>query len=275
MMRKYGLTIWTFGEKSFEEKCKIAQDIGVDGVEIQGDLSYDPEYIKKTLQQYDLEVYSVTPENLNIYSPDTSIREEAVNYFLSLVEWTKAVGSPRFCLHGQVGEIVGSGNLERDWNYLIQSTKEICQAAEDAGLEVVFEILNRYESSLMNTINDGLKLIKAVDSPALKALLDSYHMNIEEENPSEAILTAGSNLGIYHIADSNREAVGNGHAALKEQVKNLNEIGYDKPIIMEMTAKGPNPFTAIKDVDSVDVVTDYYKSSLKTLKEWEEEFNNE
>lgn len=268
MTWKYGLTIWTFGEKTFEEKCKIAQEIGVDGVEIQGDLSYDPKFIKETLEKYHLEAYSVTPENLNIYSDDASVREEAVDYFLALAKWTKEVGSPRFCLHGKVGEIVGSGNVERDRNYLIQSTNQICEAAEELGLEVVFEILNRYESNMINTIDDALKLIKLVKRPNLKALLDSYHMNIEESDPSQSILNGADDLGIYHIADSNREAVGNGHIPLKQQLISLKEIGYANPIIMEMTAKGPNPFTPIKNVDSVEVVTEYYKSSPATI-EWE------
>lgn len=269
MSRKYGLTLWTFGNISFEEKCRIAKDIGVDGVEIEGDLSYEPEDIKKILRKYDLELYSITPENVDIYSPDLKIRIGAIDYYLELIEWAKSVGSPRFCLHGEVGEIEGSGHLERDWNNLIDSTKTITQKAAQAGLEVVFEVLNRYESSMIRNVFEAIELIERVDSDNLKILLDSYHMNIEEKAPEKSIVSAGDNLGIYHIADSNREGVGNGHANLKEQINSLNKIGYKNPIIMEMTAAGPNPFTPIKNSNSIDVVSEYYRESLLKLKEWD------
>lgn len=72
------------------------------------------------------------------------------------------------------------------------------------------------------------------------------------------------------MADSNRQAVGNGHANIKGQIEALHEINYNGPIIMEMMAEGPNPFTAVKGEDYLQVLTNYYKTSLETLKSWDE-----
>ncbi|MNG12859.1 hypothetical protein D3C84_964960 [compost metagenome] len=94
-------------------------------------------------------------------------------------------------------------------------------------------------------------------------------MNIEEADPIEALRNVGSKLGVYHVADSNRQAVGYGHSNIKGQIEALHEIGYTGPIIMEMVAEGPNPFTAVKGEDYLEVLTNYYKTSLEKLKAWD------
>ncbi|GAA3333024.1 hypothetical protein GCM10020331_095440 [Ectobacillus funiculus] len=89
------------------------------------------------------------------------------------------------------------------------------EKAEALHIEVVFEVLNRYENHQIVTGKEALSLIDAVNSPNLLVLLDAYHMNIEEADPIEALRNVGSKLGVYHVADSNRQAVGNGHSNIK------------------------------------------------------------
>lgn len=268
-VRDYGLCLWTFGNISLEEKCKLAKEIGVTGVEVQGDLSQEPSDLKATLRKFDLKLLSVTPDNFDISSNDEHIRTNAIQYFLDLLSWANEVGAKRICLHGEVGKIKGTGEVDADWNFLVKSSREILKKAEKKGIEVVFEVLNRYENHQIVTAEEALHLIDEVGSPNLKVLLDSYHMNIEESSPIKALREAGDALGMYHIADSNRQGIGRGHANLKDQIIALNDIGYKGPIIMEMMAEGPNPFTPMKDGDYVSVVVKYYKESLRQLKGWE------
>jgi len=270
MKRDYGLCLWTFGDIDFEEKCKISKKIGVDGVEVQGDLSQSPEELAAILKKYDLKVLSVTPENVDISSSDENIRASAVQYFLDLISWAKNLGANRICLHGDVGKIHGCGDLTKDWDLLVASTKEIVNKAEEVGLQVVFEVLNRYENHQILTAKEAISLINEVKSDNLYILLDAYHMNIEEACPIQAIKDAGNKLGVYHVADSNRQAIGNGHSDIRGQIKALDEIGFKGPIIMEMVAEGPNPFTPIKHGNYLDVVVNYYKESLRQLKQWDE-----
>ncbi|MEH7545261.1 MULTISPECIES: sugar phosphate isomerase/epimerase family protein [Bacillaceae] len=269
MSREYGLCLWTFGDISVEEKCKVAKDIGVNGVEVQGDLTQDPEELANILSRYGLKVLSVTPDNVDISSENEGIRLEAVGYFLNLLDWANDLGAKRICLHGDVGKIAGSGDLAKDWELLVESSKVVMKKAEALNIEVVFEVLNRYENHQIITNQEAMKLLDSVDSPNLSILLDAYHMNIEEADPIDALRKAGSKLGVYHVADSNRQAVGNGHSNIKGQVEALHEINYTGPIIMEMTAEGPNPFTAVKGPDYLQVLTDYYKTSLEKLKAWD------
>lgn len=269
MTREYGLCIWTFGDISLEEKCKLAKEIGVDGVEVQGNLKQDPRELANLLAKYELKVLSVTPDNVDISSDNEDTRQKAVQYFLDLLTWARDLGADRICLHGEVGKIVGCGDIEKDWELLLDSTKTVMEKAVALQIEVVFEVLNRYENHQIVTAQEALKLIDAVNSPNLFVLLDAYHMNIEESNPVEALRTVGDKLGVYHVADSNRQAIGNGHANIIGQIEALQEINYMGPIIMEMTAEGPNPFTPIKDANYLQCVIDYYRTSLEKLKAME------
>ena len=269
MTRDYGLTVWSFGDISFEEKCKLSKEIGVEGIEVQGDLSQDPEELLAILNKYDLKVLSVTPDNVDISSTDEQVRTAAVQYFLDLISWAKKLGAERVCIHGDVGKTSGCGDLAKDWELLVRSVSGVMKKAEEYDMEFVYEVLNRYENHQIVTGKEALQLIDEVQYEKLYVLLDSYHMNIEEANPVEAIKEAGKKLGIYHVADSNRQAVGNGHIDIKAQVEALHDIGYKGPIIMEMMAAGPNPFTPVKDGDYLQELIGYYKDSLEKLKEYD------
>ncbi|MGJ9385481.1 sugar phosphate isomerase/epimerase family protein [Salipaludibacillus sp. CF4.18] len=269
MHRDYGLCLWTFGDIDFEDKCKLAMEIGVDGVEVQGDLSQDPGELAGVLKKYDLKVLSITPDNVDISSADETVRSSAVQYFLDLVSWADQLGAKRMCLHGNVGKTQGCGDLTKDWELLVLSTQEVLKKAEEHGMELVFEVLNRYENHQIVTGKEALTLINEVESDNLKVLLDAYHMNIEETCPIQALKDAGDKLGVYHVADSNRQGIGDGHADLEGHIKTLDEIGYVGPIIMEMVVEGPNPFTPVKHANYLDEIVSHYRNSLKQLKVWE------
>lgn len=270
-MRNYGLCLWSFGDIPFEKKCELAKSIGVDGVEVQGDITQDPEYILNTLKKYDLEILSVTPCNVDISCDQQDIRNSAVKYFLDLLEWAKKINITRICLHGDVGKTNGCGNTDKDWKLLVESSKIVLKKAEELNIQVVFEVLNRYENHQILTGAEALVLINDVGSDSLYVLLDAYHMNIEEAQPIETLKNVGKNLGLYHVADSNRQAIGNGHSDIKKQIQTLHEINYTGPIIMEMVAEGPNPFNAVKGDNYLEILCNYYRSSLTKLKKWDVE----
>ncbi|NUF25938.1 sugar phosphate isomerase/epimerase family protein [Bombilactobacillus mellis] len=264
-MTDYGFCTWTLGDITLNKKLEIAASLGVTGVEIEGDLKQDPLQIKQQLKKYNLKPLSITPQDVDISSCNEETRQAAVQYYLDLIDWTAKIGAPRFCIHGQVGKISWDHNLDVHWDLLVNSVQEVTSKASEKNLEVVYEVLNRYENYQVLTAATGLKLIQAVANSNLKLLLDAYHMNIEENDPAAALISAAAQLGVYHIADSNRQAIGDGHTNFSQQFKALKEIHYQGPLIMEMTAAGPNPFTPMKGQDYLSVVTDYYQRSLQIL----------
>jgi sugar phosphate isomerase/epimerase len=96
-------------------------------------------------------------------------------------------------------------------------------------------------------------------------LLDAYHMNIEEADAAAALRLVRDHLWLYHAADSNRQGIGRGHTDFEAQLSVLAEVGYAGPIILECTAPGPDPFTAIKDAHSVTWLETYLQESRSWL----------
>lgn len=238
-------------------------------MEIEGELKKDPAHLKDILDEHRLKVYSVTPANVDISHKDPAVQKEAVQYYLDLIPWAKTLEAERICIHGEVGKVRPSISLQNDWDSLVENTSIIVDKASHYQLPVVFEVLNRYENYQVINAKEALKLIEEIDDRNLSVLLDSYHMNIEEKFSPQAIAMVGERLGLYHIADSNREAMGNGQANLEEQLGSLQAIDYQGPIVMEMTAPGPDPFTPTKNQHSAEEVKHFYRHSLEKLRAWE------
>jgi sugar phosphate isomerase/epimerase len=128
------------------------------------------------------------------------------------------------------------------------------------------EVLNRYESHLLNTAAQAVEFVEEVGAPNVGILLDAYHMNIEEADPAGAILDAGGRLFLFHAADSNRQAVGRGHTDFLALTRALGRAGYTGDVVLECTATGPDPFTPVKGEGWLAEVRQFTKESLRLLK---------
>lgn len=120
------------------------------------------------------------------------------------------------------------------WERSISAVKEIMKVAEDKGITFAVEVVNRYESSLVNTAEEAVKYVDEVGSPNCKILLDTYHMNIEEDSFAGAIKLVGNRLGHFHVGESNRRPpCENGKMPWNEITDALKEIDYQGAIVME------------------------------------------
>ena len=93
-------------------------------------------------------------------------------------------------------------------------------------------------------------------------------MNIEESDVGKAFLTVKDCLEVVHFADSNRRALGQGHIDFRPVVAGMKAIGFDKTIVLECTAPGPDPFRADKGETTTHTMAQYAEESLAKLKEW-------
>ncbi|MCP8895875.1 sugar phosphate isomerase/epimerase [Shinella daejeonensis] len=112
----------------------------------------------------------------------------------------------------------------------IAGTAEI---ADKAGVDLVLEIVNRFESNLLNTAAQGLAFIAETGSDTVRLHLDTFHMNIEEANPAAAIRLAGDKIGYFHIGESNRGYLGDGVIDFDRIFDALLDIGYRRDITFE------------------------------------------
>ena len=112
----------------------------------------------------------------------------------------------------------------------IAKTADIAKAA---GVDLVLEIVNRFETNLLNTTAQGLAYIDETGSDHVRLHLDTFHMNIEEANPAAALRLAGDKLGYFHIGESNRGYLGDGVIDFDRTFDALLDIGYDRDITFE------------------------------------------
>lgn len=175
-------------------------------------------------------------EKTDISSPNPNIRNCGMEYLKQGLD----------VIHKLGGNILG-GILYGPWNpsteealrkgdrlrWSIESMREVIKTAENLGIICAIEPVNRFEQFLVNTCAEALDYIEMVESPNLKVMLDTFHMNIEEDSVYEAILLAGRDLGHLHIGETNRKLPGHGRFPWAELVGALRAIEYSGRIVME------------------------------------------
>jgi sugar phosphate isomerase/epimerase len=256
-----------FGDMPLAGIARRLQGLGFDGVELLGDLSlYRAEEARRTLADHGLKVFSLTPAEVDLAHPDAAVREHAVDYYLRLLDFAAEIDRPLVCCHGSVGRIRALSSQAEEYGLFVAAVRRVAERAEPMGLRLAMEVLNRYESHLLNTAAQAVQFVADVGAPNVGILLDAYHMNIDEADPAAALREAGDRLWLYHVADSNRQAVGRGHTDFGAQMEALQATGYAGPAIVECTPPGPDPFTAIKGPDSLAWLETYLGESLRWLR---------
>ncbi len=264
---RYGVCTWIFGDQRLAEVAAGLQELGYDGVELAGNLErYEARAVKDVLGDHGLAVLSLTPENVDLAHPDDAERQKAVDYYLRLLDFASAVGDPIVCCHGAVGRIRAVSNYEEEWAFFVDGVRRIAEHAQTRNLRLAMEVLNRYEAHLLNTAQEALRFVEEVGCLNVGVLLDAYHMNIEEADLRSAICAARDRLLLFHVADSNRQAIGRGHTDFRGVVHTLRDIGYGGPIVLECTASGPDPFTPAKGPGWRGEVWGYVAESIQLLR---------
>jgi len=129
-----------------------------------------------------------------------------------------------FC--APVGAMPGRPPTSAEWDSCVIGLREAGVRAADRGLVLAIEILNRFETHFLNTVDDALRLVAEVDHPALGLHLDTFHLNIEEKDLAAAIRRAGRHLAHFHVSENDRGTIGSGHVDWVGVRDALADVGY-------------------------------------------------
>ena len=124
-----------------------------------------------------------------------------------------------------------------DWERSVKNVREVGRMAADHGVHFCLEVLNRFEGYLLNTCAEAVQFVDQVGLPNVHVMLDTFHMNIEEDDMAAAIRLAGKRLGHFHTGECNRRVPGKGRMPWREIGQALREIGYDDNVCMEPFVK--------------------------------------
>lgn len=174
----------------------------------------------------------------DLASEDAAIRANGIKFTTDTFQIMHEMGSKMYS-----GVDIGAWNktfitgVTDKSSYLARSAasvKEIMKTAEMLGITFAVEVVNRYESSLVNTAKEAMEYIEMVGSSNCKVLLDTYHMNIEEDSFSDAIHLVGDKLAHFHVGETNRKPPNsNGKMPWDEITQALKDIQYKGAIVME------------------------------------------
>ena len=219
---------------NFAQNVAAAKEIGFDGVElaVRDPLAIDQDEVLRTVFDAGMEIPAIGTgqawgeEGLSFTDPNPMIRSAAVERVCSHLGFAKKAGA--MVIIGLLRGKIRPGIDERTATlWMFEAFSYCCGEALKQGVKIAFEPINRYETSLLNNVADGLAFIDKVGFPNLGMLLDTFHMNIEESSIEESIRIAGDRIFHVHYADSNRWYPGAGHLDFLSIVEALAAVGYD------------------------------------------------
>jgi D-psicose/D-tagatose/L-ribulose 3-epimerase len=192
--------------------------------------TFDASAVKGRLQEVNLLACTSTVllNDTDITSEDVDIRRKGVNYLKECVKATNDIGATSFSgvIYSQHVKPTVKRPTEQTWEYSAQCLSEVARYAEDLGVTVGIEPVNRYETYLVNTCEQAITLKKMIHEPNIKVHLDTYHMNIEEKSFYDAVKLAGEDLIHIHLCENDRGIPGTGQVDWEGMFKGLAEIRY-------------------------------------------------
>jgi D-psicose/D-tagatose/L-ribulose 3-epimerase len=242
---KFGASTWLwtspFNTGSIEEIFPKVSSMGFDVVEIAVE---DPSIIDcgklvEGLRKYDLEavICGAFGPSRDLTHEDESVHRNCFQYIDACFDICNAVGAKFLAgpMYSAVGKarMVPADQRKKEWELAVKNIRTVSQMAEAKGLAIALEPLNRFESDLVNNVDDALRLINEVDHPAARVALDGFHMNIEEPDIVSAFTKAGDKLIHVQVSENYRGTPGTGQTRWEEYRKGLESINYNGVVSIE------------------------------------------
>lgn len=170
----------------------------------------------------------------DVSSEDPAVVARGVAMLEEGVDITHRIGGSYFggILYGAMAKY-GHPCTPRGRAHAIESVRRIADFAGERGVTLGLEVVNRYESNLLNTATQALRMIDEIGRPNVVVHLDTYHMNIEEVDFTQPVLACGSKLGYVHIGESHRGYLGSGNVDFTQFFKALAQVGYSGVVTFE------------------------------------------
>jgi D-psicose/D-tagatose/L-ribulose 3-epimerase len=234
------LLLWTthVTEEHYPQLEKI-KSTGFDGVEIPIFGGEDAHYqkLRKKLDELQLKTSTVavaTPE-ANAISPDPAIRKAASERLKTIVRQSAILGADILCgpFHQALGVFSGTGPTEEEFKRAADVHREAANEAQRQGVCLAIEFLNRFECYFLNTSAAAAAYVRRVAHPNFKAMFDTFHANIEEENLPKAFSENAAEIAHIHVANNDRGVPGRGHIDFPAVFRAIKTSGYNGWLTIE------------------------------------------
>ncbi|MEL6532257.1 MAG: TIM barrel protein [Pseudomonadota bacterium] len=235
----FNLLLWGthIGEAELK-RCEGLARMGWDGVEVPVFEGTPQEYgaLGRQLQGMGLKrtALAIISQG-DPLSDDAQARSHALDHLKYVADCSLAVGAEVLAgpLTQPLGQFSGRGPTEREQARLIETGRALARHVEGSGMKIAVEPLNRFECYALNTAQQAADLVKAVDMPGYGYLFDSFHANIEEKNPWDALRRHAGQMTHVHVSENDRGTPGAGHIDFAAMFDALHEIDWDGWVTVE------------------------------------------
>ena len=242
---KFGASTWLwtspFSTDSIDPLFTKISGMGFDAVEIavEDPSLIDFKKVKTALVEYNLQVVlcGAFGTNRDLTSEDKGFQQNSLSYIEACLDACAELGITFF--GGPMYSAVGKARMlppdqrKKEWELAVKNLRLVSEMAASRNLKIALEPLNRFESDLVNNVEDVLRLINDIDNPAAGVMLDSFHMGIEERNAEEAIVNAGDKLVHIQVAENYRGTPGTGQTNWDAYKRGLERINYKGIVSIE------------------------------------------
>ncbi len=218
-----------------------AKSLGFDLVEIPIEGENDIDY-RKAAEAYakaglKCSICGVMGAGRDPSHEDAAIQKGGVSYLKHLIDAAvimkaSTVVGPHYAAVGRQWQATAD-QRKRDLERCARNLKEVARYAEDKGVTLALEPLNRFETSFINLTEQAIELMRMIDSPRVKLMMDTFHANIEEKSLGKAIELAGNNLVHVHANENDRGTPGTGHVAWSEIGAALKKVKFNGALVIE------------------------------------------
>ncbi|WP_428664312.1 TIM barrel protein [Runella sp.] len=235
--------------RGFNECIPKAARLGFNGVELalkRAD-EINIQQLQTLLDENQLEVSCISTgqvyadEGLMFTDADAGKREQVKVIFRELIDLAENFG--QLVNIGRVRGQIGNRSKDEAEKLFIAVAQELCDYAHPKGVTLILEPVNRYEIDFINSVEEGVELMKKVNRPNMKLMPDLFHMNIEDRTIGPELAKHIHFIKYIHFADSNRLAPGQGHLDFQKILNELFKANYDGWVSIEILPK-PDADTA-------------------------------
>lgn len=252
-MNKLGvnLFLWTTTmEEDLRETFGYLKGLGCDLVEVPI-ASIDRAKWERIGQQLDAAglqrvACSIAGPGHDLISPDPAIRHAAVTHLKAIVDAAVALGASLLTgpYHSAFKTFTGVPPTEQEFAWSVEGMREVAQHAQQSGVTLGLEYLNRFESYLLTSAEDLIRYVEAVDHPACRLMYDTFHAHIEEKNSVEALRRCAPYLVSVQFSENDRAIPGTGQVDFAAHARVLQEVGYTGPVLIESFGLTPPELAA-------------------------------
>lgn len=241
---KFGVSTWLWTSPFTTETVSLfpkIKSMGFDVVEIPVEDTevIDAKKVKKALDENGLEgiVCGAFGPTRDLTNDDPAVHENCFQYITKCLDLCNAWGG-KF-LAGPMYSAVGKARMvppdqrKREWDLAVKNLHKVSKLAQERNLAIALEPLNRFESDMVNTAEDVLRLVKDINHPAARIMLDSFHMTIEERNLESAITLVGDKLIHIQVSENYRGTPGTGLTPWNSFKAGLDKVKYNGVISIE------------------------------------------